>query len=86
MSAKTGEPEPAKKAGALSDKDVDYLFRITSDDLGSTERRLRSLSAHFGYGTRESDQVEIAVSNVIAARSRLHVVARERPRSEGFNW
>jgi hypothetical protein len=61
----------------LTPYDVEYLFRGVSDDLARTEQRLRSLSAYFGPGTPESNKIEIAVSNVISARSYTHITKRE---------
>jgi hypothetical protein len=57
--------------------DVEYLFRAINDDLAATENRLRSLADHFqGVNDDLANQLQIAVSNTISARSYANVSKR----------
>jgi hypothetical protein len=62
----------------LTPSDVSYLFRAIEGDLQRSESRLRSLATHFRESNPKlSDEIEIAVSNTMSARSYTRTAARK---------
>lgn len=61
----------------LKPTEVEYLFTKAHDNLGLVENQLRSLATHFeGNNDEVANKLQVAVSNVIIARSHVHTTKR----------
>lgn len=61
----------------LKPTEVEYLFTQADDALQRVDNQLRSLSTHFVGNPEIRNKIEIAVSNVITARSHARIAKRE---------
>lgn len=62
----------------LKPSEVEYLFTKAHDNLGLVENQIRSLADHFRDVKPDlADKLEVAVSNVIIARSTVHRTTRD---------
>jgi len=62
----------------LKPTEVEYLFRQADDGLQRLENQLRSLATHFqGSNDDVANELQVAVSNVIIARSKTNIQKRE---------
>ena len=62
----------------LKPTEVEYLFASADDGLQRVENQLRSLATHFqGTNNDVANELQIAVSNVIIARSKARTQKRE---------